>query len=53
MQANSPMLKDRKNGLEQPHTTRFPSYDGSDRMRYVTTGRHRGSWQMTAIPSDY
>ena len=38
---------------ERPHTTRFPSYDGSDRMRYVTTGRRRGSWQMTEIPSDY
>ena len=39
------------NPLERPHTTRFPSCDRSDRMRYVTTGRRRGSWQMTEIPS--
>ena len=38
--------------LERPHTTRFPSCDGSHRTRYATTGRRRGSWQMTAIPSD-
>ena len=38
--------------LERPHTTRFPSYDGSNWMRYVTTGHRRGSWQTTAIPSD-
>ena len=27
--------------LERPHTTRFPSYDGSDCMQYVTTGHRR------------
>ena len=35
--------------LERHQTTRFPSHDRSDRTRYVTTGRRRGSWQMTAI----
>ena len=33
--------KDWTAGLERPHTTRFPSHDGSDQTRYVTTGHRR------------
>ena len=35
--------------LDRPHTTRFLSSDGSDRIRYETTGYCRGSWHMTEI----
>ena len=35
--------------LERPHTTRFPSYDESFWMQYVTTGRRRRSWHVGTL----
>ena len=35
--------------LDRPHTTRFLSCDGSDRIRYETTSNRRGSWHLPEI----
>ena len=34
---------------DRPHTTRFLSCDGSDRIQYETTGHRRGSWHLREI----
>ena len=37
--------------LDRPHTTRFVSCDGLDRIRYETTHNHRGSCHLMEIDS--